>query len=229
MSWYNSQDIMSRIPSPSIIRSVRRSISLHVSSHGELIVKAPFFVPEKIIQNFIKDKEDWILKALQKVGKSKINKKTYQEGEGFLYLGDKYKLHLGDFKEISVTKTLNFPDFLSFRIKKELTNWYIKQAKEVITNQVDHMSKKMNVKYKDLRFSDTSSKWGSCSPDNSLQFNWRLVMTPITVINYVVIHELTHTTEKNHRSKFWKRVDIYTPAYKQHRKWLNNNKHLLEL
>ncbi len=220
---------MFSIPTPLIVRSVRRSISIHITPQGKLIVKAPFFVPERVIQNFIKDKEDWILKALQKVGKRKVNKKTYQMGEEFLYMGDRYKLKIGDFKEISVTSTLNFPNFQVFRIKKELTNWYIKQAKEVITKQVEYMSKKMNVKYKSLRFSDTSSKWGSCSPDNSLQFNWRLIMAPITVINYVVIHELTHTIEKNHRLKFWNMVDKYTPAHKQHRKWLNNNKHLLEV
>lgn len=91
------------------------------------------------------------------------------------------------------------------------------------------MSKKMNTKYKSIRFSDTFSKWGTCFPDNSLQSNWRLIMTPITVINYVVVHELAHTTEKNHGSRFWNKVSLYTPAYKQHRKWLDKNKHLLSV
>lgn len=220
---------MPSVPQPTIIRSVRRSISLHITPQGRLIVKAPIFVPERLIKSFIKEKEDWILKSLARIGKTKTNKKSYHEGEEFMYLGDKYQLHFGDFEEISVTNALNFPNFLVFRIKKELTNWYMKQAKEIITKQVDFMCKKINTKYKDIRFSDTSSKWGSCSPDNSLQFNWRLVMTPLTVINYVVVHELVHTIEKNHRQKFWSKVDLYTPAYKQHRKWLNNNKHLLEL
>lgn len=217
------------IPSPTIIRSLRRTISLHITLSGKLIVKAPHFIPDRVVQHFIKEKEDWILKSLQRIGKSKINKKTYQTGEEFLYMGDRYKLDIGDFKEISVTSKLNFPEFLSFRIKKELTNWYIKQAKEIISKQVDYMSKKMGTKYKSIRFSDTSSKWGTCFADNSLQFNWRLIMTPITVINYVVIHELAHTMEKNHGRGFWSKVSLYTPAYRQHRKWLNNNKHLLEV
>lgn len=217
------------IPEYSIQRSLRRTVSLHISSDGKLIVKAPHFVPEKVIQNFIKQKEDWILKNLKKVSTRKVSKKTYEEGEEFLYLGDKYKLKFGDFKQISVTTTLNFPAVSVFRIKKELTNWYIKKAKEVITAQVEHMSKKMGTKYKSLRFSDTSSKWGTCFADNSLQFNWRLVMTPLPVLNYVVVHELAHTIEKNHQKKFWSIVNLYTPAYKQHRKWLENNKHLLEL
>jgi predicted metal-dependent hydrolase len=219
---------MSSIPEYSIERSVRRTVSLHIIN-GKLIVKAPKFVPEFMIKNFVNQKEDWILKNLKKTEKLKVNKKTYKEGEEFLYLGDKYKLKYGDFKEINVTNTLNIPSVMSIRIKKELTNWYIKKAKEVISSQVEHMGKKMGAKYKSLRFSDTSSKWGTCFADNSLQFNWRLVMTPLPVLNYVVVHELVHTTEKHHQRSFWRKVDLYTPAYKQHRKWLANNKHLLEV
>ena len=221
---------MQNFPPINIIRSFRKTLSLHISSKGELIVKAPFFIPEKIIQDFINQKEDWVLRSLQKVKNSKLFQKTYQEGEEFLYLGDVYKFHLGDFKEISFKNgLLNFPLFMKFRAKKELTSWYIKSAQQEITSLVKHFSLKMNTEYKSIRFSDTSSKWGSCGRDNSLQFNWRLIMAPLLVINYVVIHELSHTTEKNHGSKFWNKVDLYTPSYKQQRKWLKKNHHLLSI
>src|ERR1035437_40640 len=137
----------------SIVRSLRKSISLQITHDGNLIVKAPFFVPENTIQHFIKKKEDWIFKNIQKINDRKVNKKTYQKGEEYLYLGNIYKLNIGSFKDILITDSLNFPDFLVFRIKKELTNWYIKQAKAVITQQVEYMSKKMNTKYKSIRFS----------------------------------------------------------------------------
>jgi predicted metal-dependent hydrolase len=218
---------MLEIPKYSIERSKRRSIALHIID-GKLVVKAPRFVPEFFINNFVNQKTDWIIKNLKRSSK-KTAKKTYQEGEEFLYMGDFYKLKFGDFKEINITKTLNVPAVMSFRIKKELTSWYIKKAKELISERVEYMSKKMGVKYKSIRFSDTSSKWGTCFADNSLQFNWRLIMTPITVINYVVVHELVHTEEKHHQQAFWKKVNLYTPAYKQHKKWLENNKHLLEV
>ncbi len=217
-------------PAVKIIRSLRKTLSLHISPKGELIVKAPFFIPEKIIHNFIKQKEDWILQSLQKVKSKIIHKKTYSDGEEFLYLGDKHKFHLGDFKKISFkNEQLNFPEFMKFRAQKELTSWYIKESKKEITFLVENLSVKMNTTYKSIRFSDTSSKWGSCFPDNSLQFNWRLIMAPLLVINYVVIHELAHTMEKNHGYKFWSKVDSYTPAYKQHRKWLKKNHHLLSI
>lgn len=218
---------MATLPSPKIIRSLRRTLFLHVSSKGEVVVKAPIFIPDIIISQFIKEREDWIFKSLKQVESRKPTQKAYKEGEEFLYLGDKYKLCIGDFKVISINNTLNIPDFMMFRIQKELTNWYIKQAQKIITSQVELLSRKMNTKYKSIRFSDTSSKWASCFPDNSLQFNWRLVMAPLMVINYVIIHELAHTIEKNHSRRFWSKVDLYTPAYKQHRKWLDKNKHLL--
>lgn len=218
---------MPSIPTPKIVRSIRRTLSLHISPSGGLIVKAPLFLPERFIHNFIKEKEDWILKAIEKVGSRKKPQKSYEEGEEFLYLGQVYKLRIGDFKEISVDESLNYPRAIKFRIQKELTDWYVKQAKKEITTQVDTFSQQINTKYKNLRFSDTSSKWGSCAPDNSLQFNWRLIMAPLRVINYVVIHELAHTVEKNHGSRFWSKVASYSPAYKQHRKWLDKNKHLL--
>ncbi len=221
---------MANIPFPKIIRANRKTLSLQISSGGELIIKAPFFMPDMIIKHFVKQKEDWILKALKKFeGRGKVEK-TYQEGEEFLFLGDVYKLHIGDFKEIDAKDgVLEFPEFMKFRIKKELTNWYIKHAKDMISERVEYMSKKMGTQYKKIRFSDTLSKWGSCFPDNSLQFNWRLIMTPITVINYVVVHELVHTKEKHHQDGFWRKVRLYTPAYKQYKKWLDQNKHLLNI
>jgi predicted metal-dependent hydrolase len=90
-----------------------------------------------------------------------------------------------------------------------------------------HHGLKMNATHSGLMFSDTKSKWGTCMHDNRLQFNWRLVMAPRMVLDYVVIHELAHTKEKNHGRNFWAKVRAFTPAYRQHRKWLTDNAHLL--
>lgn len=221
---------MSEIPDFKLIRSHRRTLSIQITRDGELVVKAPIFLPAMFIKRFVLEKKDWIHKHLvQKYDTSTRQEKKYQEGEEFMYLGKKYLLHIGKFKEISLTDTLNFPDFLLFRIEKELTNWYIKQAKKLITERVEYYAKLMNADFTSIMFSDTISKWGSCSRDNSLQFNWRLIMAPILVIDYVVVHELVHTWEKNHGRKFWSKVGIYKPAYKQYRKWLNENSRKLHV
>lgn len=219
---------MDNTPDFILLRSRRRSISIHVSPNAEVIIKAPFRISDKYIKDFVIEKQDWIKKAMSKMQKHKP--KQYITGEEFMYLGNIYKLNIGDYKHIHITPAtagLNFPNCLLFRAKKEIEEWYIKQAKEVITARVEHYSKVMKAKYKSIMFSDTKSKWGSCAPDNALQFNWKLVMTPHLVIDYVVVHELVHTWEKNHSHDFWKKVVLYKPAYKQHRKWLEDNTHRL--
>lgn len=220
---------MARITDYKIIRSLRTTISLHITGDGKLIVKAPLFIPELVIQQFINNKKEWILKGLEKVSIRKAKPKEYKNGEVFLYLGREYQLRTGNYKEIVFTtsNTLRFPNFLLFRVQKELENWYKKKAKEIITERIKYRAGKMNAHYKSIIFSDTKSKWGTCGPENDLQFNWRLVMAPLVVVDYVVIHELVHTTEKNHSSKFWRKVAAATPAYRQHKKWLNSHSHLL--
>lgn len=212
---------------PKIIRSSRSSVSISITPSGEVIVKAPRLVPGFVIKQFISKKQDWIEKHLQKLQDKKAQPKKYINGEEFLYLGKAYKLTIGNYKEITLTDTLNFPQALLFRAQKELTSWYINKAKEKITQRVDYHAGQIGTEYKSILFSDTRSKWGTCGAKNDLQFNWRLIMTPLMVLDYVVIHELVHTLEKNHSAKFWRKVGLYTPAFRQHRKWLNQNSYLL--
>jgi predicted metal-dependent hydrolase len=214
-----------------IIRSRRKSITLQITPHGELLVLAPTLVPKFFIDRFIAEKEQWIQKKLSEVNhRPKVLLKQYAEGEEFLFLGKKVTLQFTAGVKIFVKdSSLFFPRALGFRLKKELEQWYIQQAKELITNRLEYHAKQMCASYTSVRFSDTKSKWGTCFHDNSLQFNWRLIMAPLLVIDYVVIHELTHTTEKNHSRDFWSRVRLFTPAYRQHREWLTKNGHLLHI
>lgn len=216
--------------SPKIIRSRRRSIALEVNRNGEVIVKAPKLLPKFFIEKFISEKKDWIEETLAKVKKHLPIKKKYTEGESFLFLGKEYALAFYTGTKIGLKENmLFFPKTLQFRIQKELVNWYKDQAEKFITKRLAFHAKKMQATYTDVFFSDTSSKWGTCFADNTLQFNWRLIMAPVMVLDYVIIHELTHTTEKNHQDSFWSRVRFFTPAYKQHRKWLSENAHLLQI
>ncbi len=216
------------IPTPHIIRSNRASIAIHITREGELVVKAPRFAPNFLIHNFLKEKEAWIERTLGKVTTRLPQVKQYKEGEEFWYLGQPRVLTFYNGIEIIVKGTqLLFPKALQFRIQKELSNWLVRQAKETIMLRLEMKAQEMYASFGEVRFSDTSSKWGTCFPDNSLQFNWRLIMAPLMVLDYVIIHELAHTTEKNHSDAFWRKVRQYTPAYRQHRKWLNDNAYLL--
>jgi predicted metal-dependent hydrolase len=221
---------MQQDPTIRIIRSVRRSISIQIRPDASVIVRAPVFVPMGIINRFIEEKKDWIeLQKSKLTVRPKPDAKRYTNGEKLLYLGNPVTLAIGDHQSIQVTHSqLQFPKFLEFRIKEELSVWYISQARQLITERVVYNAKLMNVSYKNISFSDTKSKWGSCTHDNRLQFCWRLIMAPILVINYVVIHELAHTVEKNHSDDFWRKVRAYNPSYKQQIKWLKVHGELLQ-
>jgi predicted metal-dependent hydrolase len=205
-------------------------MALQIMADNTLVVKVPWFLPKWEIDKFLDKYSGWIEKRL---GQTKLKKRalrSYIEGEKFLYLGETIHLKISNYQEIKTNGgQLLLPNHLVFRAKKEIEGWYLKQSKQVINELLEDYSKRLKTSYKSLRFSDTSSKWGSCTHDNKLQFNWRLIMAPILVIRYVVIHELAHTLEKNHSRKFWSIVASINPSYKQQIRWLKINGHHLNL
>ena len=217
------------MPDTVIIRSLRKTISMHVLPDGTLEVKAPKLMPMIFINRFINSHMDWVEKQREKVRARPVAvKRQFIHGEEFLFLGKEYKLVIGRYSEIAIVgDKLQFPIGLKFRLQKELTDWYIKKAKEVITERLIKNAEEMQVSYTDMYVSDTSSKWGSCSSDNRLQFNWRLIMAPMLVLNYVIVHELSHTVHKNHSRSFWNKVRSQNPSYRQQIKWLKENGHTL--
>lgn len=217
-----------------IIHSNRKSLALHVLPDATLVVKAPEHVSRRDIDKFITQHQDWIQERMEIIQKRSItpltSQRQYKDGEEFLYLGNVHSLTIGNYKAISVKEDkILFPKFLEFRIKKELATWYIQQGKAIITERLEWYSKHMHLLYTGLSFADTKSRWGSCSHDNQLQFNWRLVMAPLLVINYVVVHELVHTQIKNHSPEFWRKVRSTNPSYRQQIKWLKENGEKLTL
>lgn len=216
---------MSILSDIKIIRSKRKTLALTVASDATIIVKAPNFTPKLFIDSFINKHADWIEKQLERVQKQRIPpERKYQDGDIFLFLGIEHQLKMGNYTDISFKDSkLLFPQVLQFRVQKQLISWYKKQAKSIITRQVEYYSRQMKTSYGSITFSDTKSQWGSCTHENNLQFSWRLIMTPILVVNYVVVHELAHTMEKNHSKDFWRIVRSYCPSYNRQRKWLREN------
>lgn len=221
---------MPTLPKTKVERSRRKTLALHILPDKTILVKAPWYVTPYEIDRFIEKSWAWIEKRMATMQKTPVIQKQYQTGEQFLYLGKPHTLTIGNHTKIAVENDkLLFPQALLFRVQKELTTWYIKQGQEIITRRVEWYAEQMKAEYKSISFSDTKSKWGSCSHDNRLQFSWRLVMTPLLVLNYVVVHELTHTKEKNHSQDFWTKIRNYNPSYKQQIKWLKTYGHTLKI
>lgn len=207
-----------------IVKSRRKSIAIVVRPNGTVEVRAPKYVPEFAIKAFVKSKTEWIEKRLETVKKQITFPKKFVNGEKFLYLGDEYELLTGPYIKIETKEgKLLFPLAMASRGKLHLEKWYEKQARDLIKSLVVEYSKNIDLPYESISFSDTKSKWGSCTHDNRLQFNWRLIMAPLLVVRYVVIHELVHTMCKDHQTIFWNKVRQVNPSYKQQIKWLKLN------
>ena len=100
-----------------------------------------------------------------------------------------------------------------------------RQALDFLTAQAKELAAKMEVNFNNLTVKDQKSLWGSCSQKQNLNFSYRLIKMPRAVIDYLIVHELAHLVHFDHSTDFWATVEKFIPDYKQHRRWLNNNKY----
>lgn len=98
-----------------------------------------------------------------------------------------------------------------------------KRAKEYISNRVSFFADEMQLAFGKVYIKHQKTRWGSCSGKGNLNFNCLLMLCPLEVIDYVIIHELCHIKHHNHSKDFWDEVEKYMPEYKTHRKWLKEN------
>jgi hypothetical protein len=106
---------------------------------------------------------------------------------------------------------------------------YRQAAKEYISKRAAYYAKQLDVTYGSITIRDQKTRWGSCSSKGNLSFNWRLILAPPKVLDYVVIHELCHLKEMNHSQKFWAWVESIMPDYPIYRKWLKENGNSLSI
>lgn len=107
--------------------------------------------------------------------------------------------------------------------REQLEKWYRKEALAVIREKAEEYAKVLSVHFESIRIKDQRSRWGSCSSKGNLNFNWRILMAPEPVCDYVIIHELCHLVFMDHSSNFWNLVESICPEYKQYKKWLKEN------
>lgn len=214
-----------------IIRSKRRTLAFEVTRDARLIVRAPERTPLDFIEKIVFKKHFWIHNK-QKLAKEtyhQVQPKEFVNGEGFLYLGNTYRLYIVDESNPPVLLEQEFRlsrEYLP-KARELFIDWYKKQAEQKIKERVDWYSNLFGFKYNRFSITNAQKRWGSCSAKDNLHFSWRLIMAPLSVIDYVVVHELVHVERKNHSQEFWKRIKIIIPNYQESRIWLKENEHRL--
>jgi putative zinc protease len=200
-----------------------RSVKLSVGVDGSLRASIPYYSPEFAVRRLVNGNRDEIRKMLA----THNAKNSYQDGD---LIGKTHTLFLRKFsgEEIKISNEGNqilvqIPQELAFEnqlvqseIRKTVSKILRKQAKAYLPRRIDFLAEKYGFSFEKLRFSHTGTRWGSCSSSGTISLNIALMNLPHHLIDYVIIHELCHTRQMNHSSKFWQEVEKYCPDYKKY-------------
>lgn len=177
------------------------------------------------LENFIARKRDWIIKTSKYYSRLKEQCDGGREPNTIYFLGSKYRFNIVKDKHSTIIvsdtmKVITFHVRDKRTYKKQIQEWYRKQTSAIISERLPAISEKLNLQYNRIRIKNQRSRWGSCSKKRNLNFNLLLAAAPLQVIDYVIIHELTHLIEFDHSDRFWQLVSAADPGYKEHKQWL---------
>lgn len=215
-----------------VVYSKRRTLSLSVERDGSVIVRAPLGASDAAIRRAVEAKRLWLYEKTNHRQKylAQTNRKEFVSGETLLYLGRYYRLDLTNDDTAGLHFNGGFT--LSRRYRADaarlVREWYIERARQKLPPKIDAFAKALGVTYGRVLISDLRVRWGSCTPQNNLNFNWRIIKAPTFVIDYVIVHELAHLLEPNHTAKFWNIVSVQVPRYDEAKAWLRENGRVLE-
>lgn len=214
-------------------RSLRaKHVRLEVRPQTGLTVVVPHSYKIEQLPGLLKSKERWITNNLARCSHSQYlsAQKELRSGDTIPYLGRdlelvKGKNHSGIGSVTIEGNTLAVSPglFKNGILELALEQWYRTEAAKLINNRADKLSSQMGINYKRIVIRGQKTRWGSCSHRKNLNFNWKLIMAPESVIDYVIIHELTHLKEMSHSKRFWELVSQYCPRWREYKKWLKQH------
>ena len=148
------------------------------------------------------------------------------------FLGELYNVNIFATTIISYNLTFNYSEFIlttpksgvkQAKVNEVVEDWYRKQAKKYLINEVNIYCEKLGVKYNKLVIKNTKTRWGSCSSKGNLNFNYNLIKMPKEILEYVVIHEVCHLKHLNHSKEYWQLVKSLCVDYKERIRWVKEN------
>ena len=213
-----------------IIYSKRKTIKIAIDNNGEVIVTAPENISTEAIDNVIKKRTNWINDKL-----NEIKNRITLPKDSILYLGELRKVKVIIQKYLKKEFVVEHNNLFIINVRsqdnviKVLKNYLIQEFDAIVRVKVKNYEKYFKMKPIDIKVKDVKSKWGSCTYDNKLCFNYRLIMANEEIIDYVIIHEMCHMVHKNHSKDYWNLVEKLYPIYKKCDKWLKENGYLLQI
>ena len=213
-----------------VIYKKKKSISISIDVEGNVKVSVPNNTSKDTIERVIKSKSEWISRKIKE-----INSREELEVNKIMYLGKKYSIEIIEQPFLKRSFVTFFNDrFVVNVIEKDnamkvLEEYLKRETLRVVEEKVMKYKVLFNSIPKDIKVKKLKSRWGSCSYDNVLVFNSKLIMFRNEAIDYVVIHELCHMIHKNHSKDYWSLVNNIMPNYKEEHKYLRENSHLANI
>ena len=191
-----------------------------VTAQGKLVVTSPRGTPPAQISQALARHHNWIV---QKAAERREAWSRLREGMVY-YLGRPYPLAAaGRQRQPGAPpgeEIRELPD-LPAGGGPALRDWLNRRAAADIQGRLARYAPALGVKARPLELAQWKRRWGECHPDGRLRFNWRLIMLPPEIIDYVVVHELAHLRVPGHNPRFWGQVAAILPDYRERRQWLN--------
>lgn len=213
-----------------VVRTSRRTVSVSVDNLGRVIVRAPLRYSNEKIAQFLAEKESWILKHKQRIMGAGIRLPSETlDGYSLLLLGEAHTIELVDGGRIRLDgegKRIYLP---RENAEEKLRRWLKENARRIFAERTQALAEELGLTYQSFTLASGRTTWGSCTGDNRLRLNFRLLYAPKPVIEYVIVHELCHTLHHDHSKAFWQAVESAIPDYKQRRKWLKDRGALLQI
>jgi predicted metal-dependent hydrolase len=209
-------------------RKGRRSVSIYVDPRDGLLLRTHPRFPLREVEEVLRGEEDWIRDKLrwQEDWLQNHPERHFVSGEDLPLLGENWTLELR--KDASRRRArvlaengrilLELP--MGGNARHVMDNWMRRLARRLVLARVEHWSSRIGRSPRRVTLRDMSSRWGSCSSTGNLSFNWKLVMAPPEILDYIVVHELCHFVHPNHSKDFWDLVESYLPDYEAPRRWL---------
>lgn len=222
-------------------RPYRRRLTLSVGPTGAIRLRAAQTTSKRAIDRFLNQCMPWLTKTVTayQEHRKKNPPKTYQMGERFLFLGEHRTLRFACRSEKKFAFVIRGNELIAYvpdtlwhegwqthpqpQLHPQYIHFLKKQARDILQDRLQFLSQKMALYPSSVSFRSQRTRWGSCSAHGHISLNWRLVLAPLNVLDYVVIHELAHLRHPNHSAPFWNLVATYCPDYENCKKWLREN------
>ena len=216
-----------------LIRSDRKTADIVIERSGDVIVRAPVGVDDERVREVVADRALWVHRSLaewEDLNSSRRHRPLIQ-GQGFAYLGRSYRLKFvadadaplrlkngrWELSEAFVTRDGEAAARKAFR------DFYIARGMQIFTERVRQLAPLVGVEPGEVAVKELGYHWASCGAGGGLNFHWKTLMAPQTVVDYIVVHELCHLRFRDHSDAFWNEVDKVLPRYRERKEWLRLN------